>query len=163
MTWAGDGMGREMTSRRVAVDSGHGQGDVMTLGVLWKELLYIGDTIAVGHWWGCPWQYLWFPQSQQSHRWCQQAQRSARAAGRSGPHAYSAQLVCRGTEQHGDVVPAHGAGAQGTTCRHSPHQLQQHQVGLRGAADDAYNGDGLQVGVGGAGVLEQRPQVHLIA
>lgn len=70
--------------------------------------------------------------------------------------------VARGAVGHGASLVSSGSW-QRPRHGHSPCQLQYHQLGLRGATDNPDDGDGLLVRVPRARVLEERPQLHLIA
>lgn len=59
--------------------------------------------------------------------------------------------------------PAHSWTRQGPEYGRSPRQLQHYQMGLGGATDNPCDGDGLLVRVPRARVLEECPQLHLIA
>lgn len=108
-------------------------------------------------------RYLWFPPSQRSRRQCLQARRSARGGGRSGPHGCSEWLACGKRGSGTRCQPGQECSMERPRHGRSPRQLQHHQLGLGGAADDAHDGDGLLVRVPRARVLEERPQLHLIA
>lgn len=70
--------------------------------------------------------------------------------------------VARGAVGHGASLASGGAW-QRPRHGHSPCQLQHHHLGLGGAADDPHDRDGLLLRVPRARVLEERPQLHLIA
>lgn len=108
-------------------------------------------------------RYLWSPPSRQSRRRYPQARYSAQVGGRSGPRVCSESLACSERNSGMWCQPGQPWGTRRTGTQCSPHQLQHHQLGLGGAADDPCDGDGLQVWVPRARVLEERPQVHLVA